>query len=60
MGMSIQGAGYAGQSTSINYIQQQQMKSQMDTLMSSVQTTTPAQPVSKPIGNLGNNIDTMA
>jgi hypothetical protein len=57
MGMSIPSA--SASTSGVSYIQQQQMKSQMDTMMSSVQTPPPQQ-VSKPVGNIGNNIDTMA
>lgn len=59
MGMSIPSAGSAASTTGVSYIQQQQMKDQMQSLLSSVQTP-PAQPVSKPVGNVGNNVDVMA
>lgn len=58
MGMSIPGASSAASTTGVSYIQQQQMKDQMQTLMSSTQAA--AEPVSKPVGNVGNNVDTMA
>lgn len=59
MGMSIPSAGSASSMTGVSYMQQQQMQSQMQTLLSSTQTTAP-EPVSKPVGNVGNNINTTA
>jgi hypothetical protein len=58
MGMSIQNAvtstaNMAQAASSVSTIQQQQ-------LVQSMQTPAPQEPVSKPVGNVGNNIDVRA
>lgn len=59
MGMSIPSSSAAQSTSGVSFMQQQQMKDQMQTLLSSVQTP-PVEQVSKPVGNVGNNINTIA